>query len=198
MRVLFLFLSLFLYLYLFWKKLKEDYPPNLIFTTAFYSVVAVGFANVISFYFFSGWWFWLSFLGLVLGLSTGIIRYKLKIFEVVETAVVAILPVLLLVFTYDAIKSLSMVSAIGSLVIIVAMLLFIFIDSRYKRFVWYKSGKVGFSGLTVLGLIFIARTVVAAVFIDVLSFVDPAEPFLSASVALLSFLGVYYLSRRKT
>lgn len=197
MKIIFLFLSIFLFLYSFWKRLKEDYPPNLIFTTAFYCFGGVILAYGVSFYFLPTWWFWGSFVGLSLGLTLGIIRFKLKVFEVIEAVVISIYPALSFIFIYDAITYLSVVSLASVLFIIGLIILFYFVDSRYKRFIWYKSGRVGFSGLVVLGIFFSARAVVAVRFVDVLSFVGAAEPFLSTSAALVCFLSVYYLSRKK-
>ena len=72
---------------------------------------------------------------------------------------------------------------------------FFYLDSRYKRFVWYKSGKAGFAGVMTLGVYFLARGAIAMAFPFMISFVGKYDAILSGSFALVCFLLIYILSR---
>lgn len=131
------------------------------------------------------------------GLTLGILRYHLKVFESLEAAVISLLPWLGLIFLSDSIKASELSSLIGSLVIFSLIILFFLFDKHYKKFSWYKSGRIGFSGLTISGLFFLVRTAVAASFPFVLSFGGMHDVYLSGIVAFASFLAVFNLAETK-
>lgn len=189
-------LGLFLFLFIFWKKLKEDYLSTQIFNTSFYVLVAILIAHLLSKNFFQDSWFWLTFSGIGAGLTLGIVRYRLRIFETLEGATISFLPWLGLIFLLDSIVNSSLTSLIGSLVILGLIFLYLFLDKHYKEFSWYKSGRVGFSGLTVLGIFFLIRAFVAASFDDVVSLGMGYDALLSGVAAFTSFIAVFNLARR--
>lgn len=189
-------LGILVFLFLFWRRLKEDYPQNAIFSTSFYMLLAVALASFLSTRFYPDWWFWVTLLGLSLGLMIGILRYKMRVFESIDATVISLMPWASLVFLSDSIKNTSLTSLAGSLVIFTLLGLFFVLEKHYKRFSWYRSGRIGFSGLTVLGLFFLLRAAVAVSFDNVLSFSGKYEIFLSAILSFLSFLLVFNLARK--
>ncbi len=188
--------SALLFLYVFWTRLKEDYTQNQIFTAGFYVLLGIACGSILADNSFSELWFWASFAGGVIGLALGIWRFRLRFFETLEAAVLSELILFLIVFLLSLVKKFSQITLLGTLAIIVLIGLFIFLDAHYKKFSWYKSGRVGFSGLTVLGLFFLARTLVAMLAIDVLSFVGDREVIASGVLSFVSFMAVYNLSKQ--
>ena len=91
-----------------WKKLKEDYISTHIFNTSFYVLVAILIVHLVAKNFFQASWFWLTFSGIGVGLTLGIVRYRLRIFETLEGATISLLPWLGLVFLSDSIVNSSL------------------------------------------------------------------------------------------
>lgn len=195
---LFILLGIFIFLFAFWRRLKEDYLSTQIFSTSLYILIGVLLGNIISFKFFPDGWFWLSIIGIVVGFSVGILRFRLKFFETTEALVISSLPGLGLVFLHDSMVNSSSASFMGFLVILLLILSFLFLDAHYKKFTWYKSGKIGFSGFTILGFLFLVRAAIATVFPYVLSFAGKLDIYLSAMFAFASFLIVFNLSKQQT
>lgn len=185
-----------LFLYLFWVRLREDYTSSQIFTTTFYTLFGIGFGNILADNFFYPWWFWATFLGGIIGLAFGIWRFHLRIFEAMEAYIISGLTLLLAVSTEDLVREYSQSSLILLISALFFIFLFIFFDKHYKKFTWYKSGRVGFTGLTVLGLFFLTRAVIAMTGIYMLSFAGELEVVLSGVISFLSFITVYNLSEK--
>lgn len=183
-----------LFLFLFWRRLKEDYPTPEIFTSAFYVLFGVLLGYLISRFYFPGLWFWLEGVGIALGLTLGVVRYKFRFFEVLENLVLGILPWLGLIFLKDSIKLSSLTSFLAFFAVACLLTLFAYLDASYKNFSWYKSGRVGFSGLTTLGVLFLLRAAFASFFPNVLSFVK-YEAILSGITAFVIFLAIFNLAR---
>lgn len=194
-KIVFNLLGVLVFLFVFWKKLREDYTTGQIFTTGLYIIVGISLAVIISTKFLESWWFWLSFIGVALGLVLGVLKFKLRFFETFEAGVAATLPWLGIVFLLDSIEKSNLASFIGFIVIILLIALFYFLDAHYKKFTWYKSGRVGFTGLTTLGLLLLLRAAVAPIIPDVLSFSGKHEAIISGILAFVSFLLVFNLAR---
>lgn len=190
--------GILVFLFIFWKRLKEDYASAMIFATSFYVILGIIAGQIIAGKFFPVWWFWFDLLGICLGLVFGILRFKLRIFETLEASVISLLPWLSLVFLKDSIKNSIMVSFFAFLVITFLIFLFMIFDRHYKKFTWYKSGRIGFSGLTTLGMFFLVRALVAATFSNMISFVGETDAIFSGVLAFLSFLAVFTLARETT
>lgn len=186
---------MFFLLYLFWKKLKEDYAASIIFTTAVYSSIGVLAGYLVSLRFFSEWWFYWEVLFLVAGLLIGVLRFRLRVFEILEAATVSFLPWFSFIFLKDSILNQSILSLLFSIFLMILLAFFFFLDKHYKRFTWYKSGKIGFSGMTTLGTLFLIRALVGAFNLPMLSFVGKSDSILSAIISFSAFLMVYNLSR---
>lgn len=196
-KIVFNILGILVFFFVFWKRLKEDYTAGQIFTTGLYMIIGISLTVIISTKFLEPWWFWLSFAGAALGLTLGVLRFKLRFFETFEAGVAATLPWLGVVFLSDSIEKSNPISLIGFMVIILLIALFYFLDAHYKKFAWYKSGRVGFTGLTSLGLLLLLRVAVAPVIPDVLSFSGKYEAIISGILAFVSFLLVFNLARTR-
>lgn len=184
-----------LFLFSFWRRLREDYLSSQIFATAFYILLGYGVGNIISDNFFPDFWFWTCLASGILGFFLGVFRFKLRIFETLEAAVISSLFLLSLIFGYNFLTTQNIFTLLGFCTLLLLIIGFYLIDRHYKRFTWYKSGRVGFTGTSILGLLFLIRTVVAISEIPVLSFVGQKEVIISATLAFISFLAVFNLSR---
>jgi hypothetical protein len=154
--------------------LKEDYEPEKLFVSGilmYFGVVVGGFLGArVSIFGFSNFWFWGGIVGFFLVFLLLVIRERLRFFEVLEAAFVGLLFLYMIIFLADFLGQRNFLSLGGTLFLIGLMLIFWFLDGHYKSFSWYKSGRVGFSGLTVLGLMFLVRTAVVILGVSMLSF----------------------------
>lgn len=184
------------FLFIFWRNLKEDYLPAQIFSTAFYILAGILLTQVAASQFFPSWWFWAAILGITAGFIVGKIRFKLKVLETLEATVSATLPWLFLIFLDDAVRNSSLSSFLATVVSLGLIFTYLFLDAHYRKFSWYKSGKVGFSALTTLGILFLIRAFIAIGFTNMVSFSGKSEAFLSGIIAITSFLAVFNLARK--
>jgi hypothetical protein len=187
----------FVFVYLFWKRLKDDYLSEQLFTTSFFVIFGIA-AGILVSRFYPSWWFWLVTVAVCLGGGFSIYRFRLRAFEVAEALVFSLLPWLGLIFVSDSISHLSLPSFVGFVVSALLLALFIYFDRHYKNFSWYVSGRVGFSGLMVAAIFFSLRAVVAIFSPFVLSFVGKLELVLSGASAFLFYFLVFRLSRKIT
>lgn len=195
-RIILVLIASFISLFVFWRRLKDDYVANQIFTTVSYIIIGISITLSVSKYFFPSFWFWFTLFGCIVGVLFGVYKFRMRITEVAEATILAILPGLLVMFSYELIaSSMKLENAIWVLIIFVLIALFSYLDKHYKKFVWYKSGRVGFSGFSVLGIFFLARSLLAIKFTSMLSFTSGLEIYLSGVAAFLSFLIVFHLSR---
>jgi len=190
-------LGIVIFLYVFWKKLKEDYISEQIFPTTLFILFGIGVSQILSFYLLPVWWFWLAIIGISLGFAFGVYRYKLRFYESLEALVISLLPWLSLIFLQDAIVNGSWFSLSVFIFIIFTIALYLFLCKQYKRFRWYKSGRVGFAGLMTLGFIFLIRGLTALWAPFMLSFVGVVDAFISITISIVAFGMVYNLSRSK-
>jgi hypothetical protein len=203
-----LFLGVFCYLYFFWNRLKEDYVSLQIFSSAFYILGGILGGYLLSKFlvasrlmvfgvYETGVHFWLSVIGSAAGFAISIFRFKLKFFETFEAYGMGLIYVLLSVFVVNTFSALSIVSLIASTSVALLIVLFYFLETKYKNISWYKSGKVGFSGLVVLGIFFLVRGAVALKFDFVLTFLGRIESVISLILTFFIFLAIYNLSQQK-
>lgn len=183
------------FLFILWRKLKEDYTSGIIFTTAFYMLSLVGVGLTLSWFFFPTLWFWAGMSGISLGFGISLARFNLRFYETLEAAFAAISPWLAMVFLADSVKNTSLISFLAFFVVLLLITFYYFLDSQYKNFLWYKSGKVGIAGVLTLALFFLLRSLSSTFFPFVISFAGKIEVVLSASVAFLFFLLTYKLTR---
>lgn len=191
-------IGILIFLFVFWKRLREDYSETIIFTSAFYVLFGIFISDLIALYFFEKWWFWLGLLGGTIGIILAIFRFRLRVFEVVESGVLGSLALLSMVYLYSLVQDRDILAGSATLICLALIILFVYFDKHYKDFTWYKSGRIGFSGLTILGLFFLIRAAVALFFNDMISFVSGYEVVLSGVLAFVSFLTVFNLARVKS
>ncbi len=196
-KIIYTTFAVLIFLYVFWRRLKEDYTQNQIFTTAFYILLGLVFGNILADALLPIWLFWLSFLGASLGMFLGIYRFKLRVFEVVEATVIGGLVLLFANYIFDWLVTKQLFSGLGAVIIILLMTAFWFLNKHYKRFTWYKSGKVGFSGMTILGTFFLIRTIIAIVLPHMISFVGSMDALISGTLSFLAFITLYNLARQQ-
>jgi hypothetical protein len=189
------FIGILLGLFLFWRRLKEDYIENQIFSVAFLTILGFVFAYLVSRMFFLKWIFWLPFL-----LSMGVLlvsgkKFGMRIFEVVDAAVIAYLSW----FLFEGILYLIFLKNIQSLILTIINLIlflgFFLIDTQYKKIPWYRSGRTGFTGMFIMGLFFLIRAGVALVAPDMLIFLLEYDVFISGVVSFISFLMIFNLAK---
>ena len=195
-NITFNLLGVLIFLFIFWKKLKEDYFPALIFSTAFYMLAGALLGFAVSYFLFKSYWFWLAFGGACLGALLGILRLHLKPYETIEAGVASLLPWFGLIFFADAAQTSAPTSFVAGLVVFCLIALYVFLDRHYKNFTWYSSGRIGFSGLTTLAVFFLLRACLAIFAPSVLSFVK-VETLISGFLAFVLTLSVFKLSREK-
>lgn len=188
--------GIIIFLFIFWKKLREDYTSNQIFSTVTLALIGIGLGFLISFKFFASGWFWLELILALLGFTLGIVKYNLRPFELIEGAVIAFAPWLALIFLSDSVTKINLSSFLAFFSVVSLTTLYLFLDSHYKNFSWYASGRIGFSGLATLGIFFLLRGSLAYFFPFVISFVGKFEVIISGIGAFICFLTLYNLSRR--
>ncbi len=189
-------LGAFIFLFAFWRRLKEDYFESHIFTSGFY-ILGVGTLMILIANFLAkDYWFWFAFIGILLGTLLGTIRFRLRFFEILEGTLVGVFVPVIFILLYDGISQKRPSSFFAIAVWGVFIGLYFFFSMHYKKFTWYKSGKVGFAGLSVLGLIFLCRALVAIWIPSMVSFVS-IDWILSSIVSFVCFLALINLTLQK-
>jgi hypothetical protein len=189
--------GILLFLFLFWKRQKEDFSSDIIFKTASHILSGVFLLYVVSVYFFKEYWLWFSFAGGLMGLLIAVFRLKTRFNEVFEAFVIASLPWIAMIFLNDSVAHSSLSSFLGFLIILWIIFISYWLDGHYKNFSWYRSGRIGFSGLMILSLIFLIRFGIAVSGNSVLSFVGNLESVLSGIGFFTSILLLYRLGKTK-
>lgn len=189
-------LGLFTLLFIFWKRLKEDYESEIIFKTSTNIVLGLLVGFLLSNKFFPDWFLYAEFLGINVGVGLSVTNFKMRFYETFEAAVISFLPWLSLVFLGDSITASSLSSFLGFLVILIIIFFYYYMDTHYRDFTWYPSGKVGFAGLASLTLVFVVRSLLAIFGISVLSFVGNYEAIMSGVLAFISLLLLFRLGRK--
>lgn len=202
------------FLFLIWKKLKDDYTSPQIFTFAFI-VSAFLLAGIILGSFItnlnnlstaifndSGLWFWVGFVALAIGFVVGYKTqkggkdFKPRQYELLEGVCTGFIFFLIPIFfvsgvVNENIKILTFAIFLGFL-----LYLYFMLNKNYKKFTLYKSGKLGFASLTILGIFFFVRTIVAIIDPSMLSFIGKLDAVVSVLVSFIFFISLYRLSQK--
>jgi hypothetical protein len=186
-----------IFVFIFWKKLKEDYSSEIIFQSAFMILFGLLLAIAITAKITPPLFFWAGFWGGIGGLAFSILKYKLKFYETLEAFVVSVLPWVALYFLNIAVAKSSLSSFLGFIVLLLFIFTSHFLELNYRKFNWYKSGRVGFVGLAIIGFMSLTRFTLAISGVSVLSFVGKYEAVLSAVVCFISVLLLFGLGRAK-
>lgn len=194
-NILTAFFGVVISLFIFWKRLKEDYSSEIIFSSGIVIYIFLFAGYFLTKKLFPSWFFWGSFLSLLLGLGIVIWKYKVRFYESFEAITFSLLPFYSFIFLKDSVINSSLISFIAFLVCLTFIYIFFYFDTHYKEFSWYKSGKIGFSGLATLGIFFLTRAAIAIFFHSVLSFVEVYEPYISGISAFFVSLLIFNLGR---
>lgn len=189
-------LGILIFLFIFWKRLKDDYSSQIIFTVSTYIILGILVGSLISSRFFADWYLWAGFVGAILGLIFGMLRFRVKFFESFESVVISCLPWAAFTFLMDSVSESSLSSFLTFLAVLFVIFVFYYLDTHYREFTWYKSGKVGFAGMVTLIVIFVTRFAVSLAGISVISFVDKYEVWVSGGGALVATFLLFNLSRK--
>ena len=181
-------LGLLFFLFLVWYRLKDDYHYEKIFNLAFLILLGLFLGYFFSKQIVPQYWFWSELLFISLIFVISIKKQKIKFFEGFDALVISLLPLLGLTFFADSIKKSSLVSFVQFWIILILVFLFFFFDSQYRRFSWYKSGRVGFSGVVITILFFLSKMFFSFSNIDL---------YLSGTFAFTFLLILYRLARKK-
>jgi len=199
-------LAFFPYLFFYWSRLREAYEQEKIFTSGIVMYMSCLVGGVLvgkyapSFFRKSeifdplGLWFWGGVVFYFLSLFWVVFYEKLRFFEVFEASSVGLLYLYLFVFAVGFVLLGDARVLVGSLAVVLLIGVFYVLDMKYKGFSWYKSGRVGFSGLTTLGMMFLFRAIVAVINIPMISFVGKMDAVMSGALAFLLFFSVFNLS----
>lgn len=186
-------LAVISFLFFYWKRLREDYISTHVFTSGFYILLGVVFGSLFR-QINAEFSFWFSFIGGFLGFWLGVYRYKFRIFEALDAAIFASLVGFLLVQVEYLVRLKTLFSSVWVIIPFCLIALFLILDKHYRQFTWYKSGRVGFSGMSVSGTFFIVRSLLALIDSDVLS-LSRQDAILSGIIAFACFLSVFNLAR---
>jgi len=188
--------ALLLYIFFFWRRLKEDYISKAIFNAAFLTLIAtLVFSQFARLTDHQNAWFWGGFVGFFMSVMFFARSYKFKIFELYEAAGRSALFLIIAIGLADYLSFQNIKSLAIAGFCIALFGLFIVVDANYRKFTWYRSGRVGVAGLIILGVFFTARAIVAALGFDILSILGRIDFIFSGIVAFLHFFFVYHLSQ---
>ena len=192
-------LTLVLFLFFFWRALHEDFASTTIFRSGLiitfgFALGGVLFSAIIPRFFpqssvfsHTGLWFWGAVVGLTIAFSISQKVFSFPFYETLEAAVVGFL-VAMPILSKEWLAS------------VLTLLVYIYLKNKYKTFAWYKSGKVGFAGLSCLGIFFLIRALLALTGSSMLVFtgIGKVEVVVCAALAFLAFFAVYNLSETKS
>ena len=159
------------FLFIAWRRLKEDYSAEAIFSLCFLILIGLWGGELAAGKYFPAWWFWLAGFGAFLGFAFGVVKYNFKFFETFEAVFAGFLP--WLTFFY------LLKTPLVSLFILGLGGLFVFLEKKYKTFLLYRSGRIGLAGVLTAAVFFLGRIVLATFFGPVLSLAGKSEIILS-------------------
>lgn len=197
MQIANIFIGLFgtlLSLFIYWKRMKEDYSSDIIFQSATYVYLFIFFLYLISSNLLKPYFFWFILTGLFAGIYFGSLKLKFRFFEGLESMVISFLPYFSLVFLKNSVLTQSISSFIGFLLILGLIFFSYWLEVNYKKFYWYKSGKIGIVGLITILVILVIRLMVAQFDITVLSFTE-FETLLSGLFLIVVLTMIYFLNK---
>jgi len=189
--IILLLICVLVFLFSFWRNLKDDYLPSQIFSLAF----NVFLSAALGFYvwrYVGNLAFWVVILSLLLGYIIGSIRSRIKIYDGLDGAVISILISVLfsslLLFKFRSSQLVLFYGMIAAGIIIYSL-----VKKNYKSFVWYKSGRRGFSGLFVIGVFFLTRSIVSIVKPELTYYLYEYDIIISGLISFMSFLNIFIL-----
>lgn len=196
LKLLFGLTSFFLFLYIFWLKLKEDYLVDTVFSVAFISLITGLGAYLLLGRFFPAFSLWIFLFGLFIGLVLALWKFRFRFFESYEALVGGTLPAIASVFLWQYLSDRNWATLYYCIFVWWLFVFYFFIDNHYKKFTWYKSGRVGFTGLFTAGIFFLIRALIASFYPAMVSLVGVWDIYLSGVLALINFGLLVKLARQ--
>lgn len=189
-------------LFIVWKKLREDYPEADIFSVSMLIVGGTGAGYLLSLFLFGVLQFWVCLMGGLAALAFAAKKFSMRAFEVFEAFVPAVFVFLLiLAVTQKIVRQPLWISGawpfglnfIEPGLSLGALFIFIILNTRYRRFLWYPSGRIGFASLVTVILYFWTRSAVALFYPAVLLWSTKQIDVLAGIVLGASALVVLYI-----
>jgi hypothetical protein len=119
----------------------------------------------------------------------------MKPLETFNSTVISLLPSFALYLLSKSILDLSLTYFIGFWIVALLIFTYFFLEANYRKFTWYKSGRVGFSGLIVAILFFTTRSIASFLYPSGPTFIGMTDLYISASFSFIFFLLLLNLSR---
>lgn len=196
-----LLLSSLFHLFVYWRRLREDYISKTIFKSG---LVVLSFTYAMSFltlklsthlqankvYDPAGFWFWTALVAYLIGLVYTSKKFRIKLNENFDAFTAGLIVNLLVIYIFQLVINQNFASMAMTLFFLVALILFNFLDTRYHKVGWYKSGKIGFSSLLIFALIFFVRALDSMFVTGIITMSGRVDFVLSL---LTSFLGAFSL-----
>jgi hypothetical protein len=129
-----------------------------------------------------------------LGYIIGCYRNAIKIYDGYDSFIVSLL-ISGLVSGVIFFNSVDLPKIIFYISIAASLLVYFLVHRQYKSFIWYRSGKRGFSGLFITGLFFLIRSVVSLIKPELTIMVTTYDIFISGLISFVSFLNIFILGK---
>ena len=183
-------------LFILWKKLRDDYIASQIFSLGFgiYFSLVAGFLLFHFFKFsYSEWFIVAAPVVVVLYLSS---RGRMRLNELVN----ALAPLLYVsnIYYYLMLVILrnNYFGLIGVFLSVFFLVIYFLLEKNYKKLQWYKSGKIGFSGLFVLSVYFFMNSALAILIPDMVFFSGKINAIISMLLGLIFAFALTRLSKK--
>ena len=186
-----LFLLSLVYLFVFWRKLKEDYYQESLFSLGLTQYVFLAGlylvatrARLVNFYYLE----MIFALGGYLLISYWFKRDSANKLEIAEGMLISF-------WLVDALWSSYLGLFWGAGLSIFSAIVFVVVNKNYKKFNWYRSGRVGIAGITALGL----RSLIKGSLVLMMPVQFPYRfaPLVFGLFAFANFMLVYKLANKK-
>lgn len=172
--------------------MREDYDINKLFSyglaTFFAMIIGVGVGI-----WAGNYWFWLAMIAYAVMAIILIRKFHFRPIEIIEGSTPGFLFINLLLLLHGLSRG-GTATVVLFLFTVFLLILFFILKANYKRFTWYKSGRLGFASLITLGLLFLARAITSVTAPQVISHVGVLEFIPSAIISFFSFFTVYNLN----
>ena len=197
--------GILVFCFIFWRRLKEDYSSEILFSSSLHAVFYILSFSGIAYYVFvypepyiansifnpHEMWFWGGVIGYLVGIFRAIRKFSLRRNEAIEASSMALLPWYGMILVSWSLIPLDMFGFLTGVFVLVLFVFSVWLDANRKRVSLLDINKPPFVAYLIFGLLFLARTVVGAVLPDMLSFVGPVDLIFSAVVAFLLLFSVY-------
>lgn len=160
------FVGILLFSFVIWKRLREDYTNDQIYLLSFALFICALGARWIASNWFIGFEVWFVVVACAGALNYLLKRLGIKFFEFVDALAPATFYFLFFWYLGKLVLGgKDQLLIIGPQVLLSFAMLFIyqFLLSRYRKFSWYPSGKVGFAGLASFAIYSLFRSILVLI-----------------------------------